>query len=504
MNMSIIDVKNLSYSYPQEKTKVLSNISFKADKGEILGIIGPSGCGKSTLMLTLSGLIPHSLKGDMEGSVVINGKDTKNLTMSELSQNVQILFQSPDSQLFALNVEDEITFGLENLNLPWSEIEKRLEESLNLTDISSLRNNSIEELSSGQKQRVALASILAMKPQILLFDEPTANLDPPSVKHFTEIVKELSKKHTVIIIEHNVELVRDICDRAILMSDGRILKDAKLDEIFKSKEYKKIMLQPHNVNDIIKKIERISSSTENKTILEIKDLNFSYPNASNNTTSKSNNQNNKSKTLSNINLTVGKGDFLGILGLNGSGKSTLALNIIGILRGSGNIILDGGDISRKDIYERTKKIGYVFQNPNYQLFEETLLSEVAFGPINLKLSENEIKKRTEEAIKITLLSKFNEHDPHALSVGQKRRVSIASILSMNPKIIIVDEPDTGLDHKTAKEIMNHFKELNKNGITIIMISHSLELIAEYCNRVVGMKDGNIVNPKEVYGEYLNY
>ncbi len=493
--MPIIEVKNLSYSYPQEKSKVLHNVSFKAKEGEILGIIGPSGCGKSTLMLALSGLIPHSLNGDMEGSVLIDGKDTLNLTMQDLSQSVQILFQSPDSQLFALNVEDEITFGLENLNLPWNEIEKRRDESLNATNISHLRNNSIEELSSGQKQRVALASILAMKPKILLFDEPTANLDPPSVKHFIEVVKELRKKHTILIIEHNVELVRDICDRAILISEGMVLKDAKLDEIFKSKEYKKIMLQPHNVNEIVKKIERITSKTNNKTILEIKNLNFSYPNASNN-------KNNKSKTLSNINLKIGKGDFLGILGLNGSGKSTLALNIIGILRGSGKIILNEEEISKKDIYERTKKIGYVFQNPNYQLFEETLFNEIGFGPKNLKLSEEEIKKRTENALKITSLTQFKEHDPHALSVGQKRRVSIASILAMKPDILIVDEPDTGLDHKNARIIMDHFKELNKKGVTIIMISHSLELIAEYCIRVLGMKEGKIVEPKEVYREYL--
>ncbi|MBI5065390.1 ABC transporter ATP-binding protein [Candidatus Woesearchaeota archaeon] len=486
--MSIIEVKGLTYYYPGENNCVLKDVSFKVDEGNVLGIIGPSGGGKSTLMLALSGLIPHSINGEMHGKVLINGKDTAKMSMAELSQSVQILFQSPESQLFALNVEDEITFGLENLNVSWSKIEQKLEYVLKLLNIDNIRYRSIEELSSGQKQRVALAAILSMEPKILLFDEPTANLDPAAIKNFKQIINSLRKKHTIVIIEHNVELIRDMADRSILIDNGKLIIEGKPKDVFKSEKYKDIMLQPHNVNELINKLQKISTKTKNKPILQIKHLNFSYSN--------------KTRVLSDIDLDVGKGDFIGIVGLNGSGKSTLALNIIGLLHGKGQIILDGKDITNKDVYERTKKIGYVFQNPNYQLFEEDLDKEISFGPKNIGLSETEVKKRVEEALHITNLASFRDRDPHALSVGQKRRVSIASILVMKPEIIIVDEPDTGLDHKNAKRLMDYVKKLNRSGKTIILISHSIELVAEYCNRIIGIKKGKLTDPKEVLREYL--
>ena len=484
-----IEVKDLNYSYPAEKSFVLNNISFNVKEGEVYGIIGPSGCGKPTLLLALSGLIPNSIKGDLSGSINILGRDNKGLSMAELSQKIQILFQSPDSQLFALNVEDEITFGLENLNLPWFEIERRLNNVLEELEIEHLRNRSIEELSSGQKQKVALASILAMEPKVLLFDAPTANLDQPSIRNLIELIKILKKKHTVLIVEHNVELINEICDNVLLIDDGKVLIEGKIDDVFKSKEYSEVMLPPHNLKEVIGKIGKLKSESKNKTILEIKDFNFKYTN--------------NVKALSDIHLKIGKGDFIGIIGLNGSGKSTLALNIIGILKGSGEILLEGKNISKSDVYDRTKKIGYVFQNPNYQLFEENLFDEISFGLKNMGLGGKEIRERVYEVLHKINLADFVEKDTHSLSVGQKRRVSIASILAMKPEIIIVDEPDTGLDHKNAKELMEYIKKLNSEGKTIILISHSIELIAEYCNRVIGMKDGKIVDVKEVFEEYFN-
>ncbi len=486
--INAIEVKKLSYNYPQEKNLVLNDVSFSVKEGEIYGIIGPSGCGKSTLMLALSGLIPHSIKGNLNGNVFVLGKDTKNSSMIELSQKIQILFQSPESQLFALNVEDEITFGLENLNMPWFEIERRLDNVLELLNIEDLRNRSIEELSSGQKQRVALASILAMEPKILLFDEPTANLDQPSIRKLIDLIKELKKRHTIIIVEHNVGMIKEICDRVLLIDNGKVLVEGRTENVFRSEEYNKIMLKPHNMYEIINKIEKINTQSKNKTILEIRDLNFKYSN--------------NVRALNDIHLSIGKRDFIGILGLNGSGKSTLALNIIGILRGSGEILLEGKNINKSDVYERTKKIGYVFQNPNYQLFEENLYNEIAFGLKNIGLNEKEVEKRANEALHIVNLAELRNNDPHALSVGQKRRVSIASVLAMKPEIMIVDEPDTGLDHKNARELMDYIKKLNEDGKTIIMISHSIELVAEYCNRIIGMKDGKIVNPEEVFKEYF--
>lgn len=483
-----IEVRRLSFSYPEEKNAVLKDISFDVEQGEILGIIGPSGCGKSTLMFALSGLIPHSVKGKLKGKVFISGKEVKELTMIDLSQTSQILFQNPESQLFALNVEDEITFGLENLNFPWEEIEKSLDQELQELNIENIRKNSIEELSSGQKQRVALASILAMKPSILLFDEPTANLDPLAVRKLEETIKKLSKKHTIIVVEHNIEFVQAVCDRALLMDKGSILVGGKLNKVLGSSMYRKVMVSPKKTQAVMSKLKRLRKDVNKKPVLEIKNLGFSYPN--------------KARVLSDISLNVGEGDFLGIIGMNGSGKSTLALNIIGLLKGSGRISLKDKDISGIDVFSRTKDIGYVFQNPNYQLFEDDLDREIGFGPLNIGLSENEVKERVDEALDTIGLTGLRKHDPHALSVGQKRRVSIASVLAMKPKVLIIDEPDTGLDHKTARGVMDHIKKLNKNGMTIIMISHNLALVSEYCDRVIGVKDGKIVKPGVVYKQYF--
>ena len=488
MQQPIITVNNLSYSYPSEQEDVLKDISFAVNEGEIFGIVGPSGCGKSTLMLALSGLIPHSIKGTLRGTVALAGKETTVLSMAELSQTVQLLFQSPDAQLFALNVEDEIHFGLENLNLPWKEIEERTSSALKTVGIIDLRQRSLEELSSGQKQRVALASVLAMAPKILLFDEPTANLDPPAVKSLLQTIQQLRKKHTVIIIEHNVDFIASICDRVLLMHEGKSLKCDTPKKVMASAEYQKSMAPVCNHAQILERLKKIPSLCKNETLLKVEELSFTYPN--------------KIHVLSNLSLEIGKGDFLGILGMNGSGKSTLALNLIGLLKGKGRIVLAGKDISNQDAFQRTRNIGYVFQNPNYQLFEENLDAEIAFGPRNLGLKQEEVQHRVEEALRVTHLAKFRTHDPHALSVGQKRRVSIASILAMQPEIIIVDEPDTGLDHKTARSFMDYIRKLNKEGRTIILISHNLELLAEYCTRIIALKNGKVVNPVEIYKEYV--
>lgn len=484
-----IDVEGLTYHYLQEKTVVLKDISFKVGEEKVFGIIGPSGCGKSTLMLAISGLAPRSIGGDLHGKISLFGKDIKKNTMAELSQEAQILFQSPESQLFALNVEDEITFGPENLNLPWKVIEQRLNDVLCALDIEYVRHRSIEELSSGQKQRVALAAILAMKPKILLFDEPTANLDCSAILKLKETIRGLRKKHTVIIIEHNIEFLKAVVDSLLLIDKGKVLTLGTPAEVLRSKEYQRVMLPPSNMARLRQNMSEKNVVTKKKPFLEVKDLNFTYPN--------------KTQVLFDVHLSIGRGEFIGVIGNNGSGKSTLALNLIGLLRGKGQILLGGKSIVEEDVYERAKKIGYVFQNPNYQLFEENLDAEISFGPRNIGLNEAEVQKRVSEILHMTGLASLRETDPHALSVGQKRRVSIASVLAMRPEVLILDEPDTGLDHKTARSVMDYVRRLNKAGMTVIMISHNLELVAEYCTRIVALKEGKIVPPEEIYSEYLN-
>lgn len=471
---NLLRIKNLDYSYPGEKKNVLKNISFNVKEGEFLSVIGPSGCGKTTLALILAGLIPRALGGKLRGEALIENKRIDKMPAAEISQKVQILFQSPESQLFALNVEDEISFGLENLNLPWNEIRERVDSVLKILNIEGLRNSSVEELSSGQKQKVALASVLAMKPQILILDEPTANLDPIAVRNLLGILTELKKEVTIILIEHNIDFVKRFSDKILLMDEGKVIKIANK-EIFRDKKFLEIMNPPSVLRGILGKLRKKIAGKEK--LLEIKNLNFSYPNGN--------------VALKNINLNVNKGDFLGIVGLNGSGKSTIALNIIGLLRGKGAIIFSDDDITKTSVYERTKNIGYVFQEPNYQLFEENVAREIEFGLKNINLPENEIKERVKHSLEIINLKDYAKEDPHSLSVGQKRRVTIASILAMLPKIIILDEPDTGLDSKNARKLMDYVKKLNEKGYTIIVISHNIELIAGYCNRVIYLENGEI-------------
>jgi len=318
---SMLKVTNLSYSYPAEKEQVLKNISFDVKKNETFSIIGPSGCGKTTLALTLNGLIPNSIKGKLTGEIVVVGKKIKDIPTAELAQEVQILFQSPESQLFALNVEDEISFGLENLNIPWDEIKKRIDNILKKLDIENLRNSSIEELSSGQKQKVAMASVLVMNPKILILDEPTANIDPCSVRNFINLLENMKKDLTIIIVEHNLDFVKELSDRVMLVNNGRLVKIARPEVMFKDKTFLKIMSPPSDKKGMLRRIAAKAHIREcgekEERILNIKNLNFKYPN--------------NVPALRDVNLAVNKGDFIGIVGLNGSGKSTLALNIIGLL-----------------------------------------------------------------------------------------------------------------------------------------------------------------------------
>jgi len=267
----------------------------------------------------------------------------------------------------------------------------------------------------------------------------------------------------------------------MLVNNGRLVKIARPEVMFKDKTFLKIMSPPSDKKGMLRRIAAKAHIREcgekEERILNIKNLNFKYPN--------------NVPALRDVNLAVNKGDFIGIVGLNGSGKSTLALNIIGLLKGKGKMLFEGNDISKQDVYERTKNIGYVFQNSNYQLFEENVSREIAFGLKNLNLHAKEIKKRVQDALKMINLVEMAKIDPHILSIGQKRRVTIASILSMLPKLLIIDEPDTGLDYKNAKNLMEHINKLNAIGCTIVLISHNLELVSDYCNKIIYLEDGEI-------------
>lgn len=441
----------------------------------------------------------------------VNGKNTKNYPVKDLATEVGMIFQNPESQLFSLCAEDEIAFGPSNLGLPWPEVEKRINRVLKIMSIEHLRNKSPEEMSSGEKQKVAIASALAMEPKILVLDEPTANLDPKSTEEIFKIVKELSKEKIIFLTEHDIDKVAHYSDKLMLMDGGEIKMEGTPDDVLTKKELIKYIyppkicwlgwklgfesppLRPEELVKHIKVKEKLKIEKrikKSEPVIKIKNLSFEYE---------------KQKTiLKDINLDVYKGEFLAIVGENGSGKSTLALHLNGLLKSNkGNVLINGIDTRKTKVAELSKIVGYVFQDPDQQIFADSIDEEISFGPRNLKIGEKEISKRVTEALNYTKMEKLRHNDPFSLSFGQKKRITIASILAMKPQIIILDEPTTALDMKTAESVMSLVKGLNKKGHTIIMITHDMELVAEYAERVVVMKNGEILDVDEVRNIFKN-
>lgn len=505
--MSEITIEKLTFTFPYESKPALNNINLSIEHGEFFCLVGTSGCGKSTLGMCLNGLIPHRIFGRLQGDVIISGQDIKKCEVADLAQIVGMVFQNPESQLISLSVEDELRFGLENLGAKEEDIDNMVVKVLKSLEIEDLKNRSPEQLSSGQKKRVAIASVLVMKPKILVLDEPTANLDPISSEEIFKIILDLKREGiTIFLIEHDIEKVTKYADRIAVMHEGQILLDGKPREVMSSDiiyeyiyppktciiakrlikkgyKFKDFPLTPEELAPIIRSKKNktyhnnVKSSSE--PIIVVKNLSFSYE------------QN--ELTLKNINLTIYKNEFLAIVGRNGSGKSTLALHINGLLKPNrGVILVKGIDTKKIRISELATIVGYVFQNPDAQLFEDTVEKEISFGPSNLLLSKEEVKKRTDEAIKYCGLEDVREKDPFSLSMGQAKRVTIASILAMKPEIIVIDEPTTGLDTKTAEKMMTLIKNLNELGHTIILITHDMEIVAEYANRIIALNNGEII------------
>lgn len=460
-----IEIKGLSFSYSEDGEKILNNLNLVVQSGEIVSILGGSGSGKSTLLFCLNGIIPKLIKGVIFGEVKTYGKNVSDFSVSDLGSNIQIMFQNPETQFFTFNVRDEISFGLENKGCDETQIEQEIEDVSKLLDISHLLNRSIEELSSGEKQLVILASLIAMRPKILVLDEPTANLDPIRTKKLKTILKEINRKYqtAIIIAEHDLDFV-DISDKILFMKDGQLKNyNGELDKNYLPE------CKPKNTPD---------------NILSIKNLHYKYD---------------KRAILNGIDLEIRRGEILGIVGPNGSGKSTLAQNIVGLLRPTkGNIIFGDKNIVKLPVNLIVKSIGYMFQNPDYTLFENTVLDEVKFGAKNVGLDEKEIEKQAPQILKEFGLTPFKDTDPDNLSVGQKRRVNIASLLLMKPEILILDEPDTGLDRINSVKLKEMLCLANEKWLTIIIISHNLNLIRSLCNRIIFIDKGKIVGANHYF------
>ena len=517
MKKKVIEFKDFGFRYRVQAEQTLKNINLTIYEGEKVLIVGPSGSGKSTLAHCLNGLVPFYYNGEISGSLKIDGEDISNKNIFELSQIVGTVLQDPDSQFIGLTVAEDIAFKLENYCIKQNEIIEKVSKSAKLVNMDKELNASPYKLSGGQKQRVTLAGVTVDDVKVLLFDEPLASLDPATGKSAMELIDSIQRESnkTVVIIEHRLEDVLHCnVDRIIVMDKGEIVADTTPNEILETDILTKVGVREplyltalkysncdaKDIKDSKDKItnwynncEVVNHNNEGQPILEMKNVTFSYTE--------------EKQILSNVSFKVNKGDMVSIVGRNGAGKSTISKLICGFFKPtSGQILFDGEDLENKTIKERSQKIGFVMQNPNQMISKTMIFDEVAFGLRIRGLDESEIKQRVDETLKICGLYGYRNWPISALSYGQKKRVTIASILVMNPEVIILDEPTAGQDFKHYTEIMEFLVELNKQGITIIMITHDMHLMLEYTNNVIVLSNGqkiaddipaNILTNKEI-------
>lgn len=511
MKKKIIEFKDFSFQYRVQAEPTVKNINLSIYEGEKVLIVGPSGSGKSTLAHCINGLVPFFYDGIVTGQLNINGNDATKMNIFELSKIVGTVLQDPDSQFIGLTVGEDIAFKLENYCISQDEMIDRVDKSAELVDIKKELYSSPYKLSGGQKQRVTLAGVTVDDVKILLFDEPLASLDPATGESAIELIDKMQKQNnkTAIIIEHRLEDVLHCdVDRVIVMDKGEIIADTTIDEIIRKDILRKVGIREPlyltalryadcEINDTLKlknietlelgeykeklkdwyeNIEVYESDENQNPILELDNICFSY--------------NNEKQILKNVSFKINKGDMAAIVGRNGAGKSTISKLVCGFYKPtSGRILFDGKDMVDYTIKERSEKIGFVMQNPNQMISKTMVYDEVAFGLKIRGLSDSQIKERVEETLRICGLYGYRNWPISALSFGQKKRVTIASILVLNPDMIILDEPTAGQDFKHYTEIMEFLVDLNKKGVTILMVTHDMHLMLEYTNKVIVLSEG---------------
>jgi len=511
MRKRVIEFHNFSFKYYSQKNPTLKNIHLNIYEGEKVLIVGPSGSGKSTIGHCINGLIPFSYKGEMTGSLKVMGQETKELNIFALSKMVGTVLQDPDGQFIGLTVGEDIAFALENDCTPQKEMFEIVKDASKMVEMDDYLPASVHHLSGGQKQRVSLAGVMVDKVDILLFDEPLANLDPATGKYAMALIDKIQKETntTVVIIEHRLEdvLYRHV-DRIIVVNDGSIVADMSPDQLLttnileetnireplyiKAVKYAGCELtedmHPADFNqfkaDLCRKnlLEWFEDSNpktpskEGKTILELKNISFSYSPGH--------------ETIKDVSFSINKGEMVSIVGKNGAGKSTITKLICGFEKpSSGSILFNGKDITNETIKERSLKIGMVMQNPNHMISKHMIFDEVALGLKVRGVAEAEIKERVDNTLKICGLYPFRNWPISALSFGQKKRVTIASILVLEPDIIILDEPTAGQDFRHYTDIMEFLVQLNRQGVTIMMITHDMHLMLEYTERAIVFAEG---------------
>jgi energy-coupling factor transport system ATP-binding protein len=513
-----IEIKDLSFKYKdQENEFALDNINLNIDRGQFVVIMGPSGAGKSTLANCLNGLVPHFKRGDFSGTVLVNNKNTVENKISTMAKGIGLVFQDFEAQLFSTNLELEIAFGPENFKFAREDIKDKIKNVLKTVKLEGLENRQPSTLSGGQKQRLAIGSVLSFEPDVICMDEPTTDLDPLGKLGIFNIAEELHEQSelTLIIIEHETEEALN-GDRLLIMDEGKIICDGKPQDILKDVDFigeigimplqipqyfskistlskEKLPLDPEEGIQVFdnldlkineKKYQKILNKEKKRSeeygekIIEVKNLHHTYSDGT--------------KALKGIDLDIRDGEFLAVLGHNGSGKTTFVKHLNALLEPTkGSVKVSGKETVKSSIYEIGKEIAYTFQNPDHQIFADTVYEEVAFSLKIRDIDEKEIDSRVKEALESVDMLGYEEEDPFSLTKGERQRIAVASILSARPRVIILDEPTTGLDYSEQKQMMDLIKKLNENGHTIIMITHTMWVVSEYAHRVAVINKGEL-------------
>lgn len=536
----MIRANNLSFTYLDKIKAGIKNITLSIDTGEFVLITGASGSGKSTLIRTLNGLIPHFYGGTYEGKIKISNLDPVEEETRTFADKVGIVFQNPDNQLFMTDVESEIAFGLENLEFSENEMKKRVEETLDSLGIGALKNRNIAELSGGEKQKVAIASVLAMHPKILVLDEPTSELDPRAAEDILQLLKKMNSQLgvTTILVEHRIERVLPYIDRIIVLKDSKLFLDDIPRNIFSRSKFETgdyAYLQELNVPDLvllyhklknrfqsdlihidpptsvkdaynklghfIKKLEfseserkRVSSSRQEDIVIEIADLHFDYPN--------------RTGVLNGISLDVSRGEFLAIVGVNGSGKSTLLKHLNGLLKPkSGTVSIKGISTDKQSVSKMSKHVGLMFQNPSIQFYRDSVEEELSAIIYNYIDELNDIPIRVNEMLTLFELIPYRDTYPRYLSLGEQQKASMAAALISKPDVLALDEPTHGLDHPQKSRLFQFLADYAKKGNVVIAASHDIDTVSKFVDRIVLIDKGRILLdgvPREILPSTYNF
>ena len=523
----MIKIRDLTFYYGDASRPALQDVNLDIEDGEFVLVTGPSGCGKTSLCRCLNGLIPHFYGGEIAGGLEVQGLDVMRHTTREMATRVGMVFQDPENQLVSMDVQREVAFGLENLAFPRDVMAKRVEESLDTLGISGLRHRQVHELSGGEKQKVVISSVLALHPDVLVLDEPTSELDPKGAEEVLSIVRRLNDELgiTVILVEHRLDRVVHLVDRMIVMDEGKIIADGNPRAVLSNGDITSIgagvppivrivqRLRDNGVNvdnipltvkegramlkDIFmgakgSTLSQAESADNGRPVIEIDKLWHAYPEGI--------------TALKNVSLRICEGEFVAVMGRNASGKTTLVKHINGLLKPTkGKVIVSGIDTRRATIAQLSRKVGFIFQNPNDHIFADTVEEEIAFILKNLGFDSGEIAARIDEMLEMFALKEFRKQYPRSLSGGERQRVAMASVLVARPRVLILDEPTRGMDYRLKSELMRFLNGYREKGNTVVLVTHDVETVAEHADRVVLLSEGGVVvdgNKRDVLSRAL--